>query len=465
MNDDPQRGATEVKALPSMQKALGPALAVDPASLAAAADDFGHIVHLEPLAVLRPRSAEDVAAGVRAARRDGVKLAIRGAGHSMYGQTQVARGVVVDMSSLNEVREIGPDRVSVDAGARWGQVVRAALERGMTLPALTDYHELSVGGTLSVGGVTRMTHRYGFQVDTVLGLDVVTGEGELVTCSLASERELFEMALGGLGQCGIITRVTLPLIPAKQTARIARLFYRDLDEFLRDHRRVVAEDRADAQIAFVVPAPGGGWLYMMELAWFYTPLEGPDTSAALADLSYERGMEQIEEKTYADFVTGPTREMAAFKEKGLWALPHPWFDVFLPGSKASAFLKEMLSELSLAEIGPGFIAVGPIPTRRLTRPLARVPDEEVAFVLDVCRFAPSDPAEAAPLLERNRELFERCSAVGGTLYPVGAVPMDHASWRRQLAPVWDRLQRAKRRYDPDGILSPGIAIFGDANPA
>ena len=84
----------------------------------AAADDFGHVVHKKPVAVLRPGDAQDIAKLVQFANRQGFKVAMRGQGHSFFGQTQVADGVVIDSSSLNSVRivksgaggtaEIGP---------------------------------------------------------------------------------------------------------------------------------------------------------------------------------------------------------------------------------------------------------------------------------------------------------------------------------------------------------------------
>ena len=60
---------------------------------------------------------------------------------------------------------------------------QTTLPRGLTPPVLTDYLNLSVGGTLAVGGVGATTPRYGLQSDNVLEIDVVTGRGEVLTCS------------------------------------------------------------------------------------------------------------------------------------------------------------------------------------------------------------------------------------------------------------------------------------------
>jgi FAD/FMN-containing dehydrogenase len=55
------------------------------------------------MAMLRPGDAQDIAKLVQFANRQGLKVAMRGQGHSFLGQTQVAGGVVVDSSSLNAV--------------------------------------------------------------------------------------------------------------------------------------------------------------------------------------------------------------------------------------------------------------------------------------------------------------------------------------------------------------------------
>src|SRR3954467_1737909 len=72
----------------------------------AAADDYGHIVHRMPIAVLKPGSIEDVVKLVRFANQRGLKVAMRGNGHAWFGQAQVDAGVVIDSSTLKSVRVI-----------------------------------------------------------------------------------------------------------------------------------------------------------------------------------------------------------------------------------------------------------------------------------------------------------------------------------------------------------------------
>ena len=145
------------------------------------------------------------------------------------------------MSALPTEPVFAGNQVEVGAGMLWRTVLQATTAKGLTPPVLTGYLGLSVGGTLSVGGVGGTTYRYGAQVDNVLQLQVVTGEGQLQTCSASQQPDLFEAALAGQGQCGIIVKATLRLVPAETNTRTFLLFYPDVPTMLADERLLIAD--------------------------------------------------------------------------------------------------------------------------------------------------------------------------------------------------------------------------------
>ncbi|WP_233611627.1 FAD-binding protein [Amycolatopsis sp. WAC 01376] len=107
------------------------------ADLSVASRDWGNLVHARPGLVVRPASATDVAVVLRFAAARGLPVAARGAGHSSYGQGQVEGGILLDMTSLPPRRVVTGELVSVDAGARWREVLETTLPHGLTPPALT----------------------------------------------------------------------------------------------------------------------------------------------------------------------------------------------------------------------------------------------------------------------------------------------------------------------------------------
>lgn len=151
---------------------------------------------------------------VRSAAERGRPFAAQGQRHSVFGRAQVRDGVVADMGRLRTVHAVEPDRVVVDAGATLREVLAATLPQGLAPPGLPDYLDLSVGGTLVVGGVGSAISRVGVLTDNVLELRVVTGRGERLTCSPTSNPRLFDAVRAGLGQVAVVTRATLRLVPA-----------------------------------------------------------------------------------------------------------------------------------------------------------------------------------------------------------------------------------------------------------
>jgi FAD/FMN-containing dehydrogenase len=159
-----------------------------------------------PIAIVNTPTIVPSAAG------RGYKVAPHGQGHSVFGRSQIRDGIVSDLTQLRTVRSVHDDRIVVDGGAKWSEVLAATLPQGHTPPVLTDYLELSVGGTLVVGGIGGKTSRFGMQSDNVLEMEVVTGKGQQVTCSPNSNADLFNAVRAGLGQVGVITRATIKLI-------------------------------------------------------------------------------------------------------------------------------------------------------------------------------------------------------------------------------------------------------------
>jgi FAD/FMN-containing dehydrogenase len=227
--------------------ALRGQLVTDPAALAEAADDFGHIVHRRPLAVLLPASVRDVVAVVRYANRHRLTVAMRGRGHATFGQAQAEAGIVIDSRTLAAIHQISPAGAVVDAGVDWLDLLRA-----------------------SVGGIGGATHQHGLQVDNVLELLVVTGDGKLRRCSPTRNPFLFHAVLGGLGQFAIIVRATVRLVPAPSTARVYLLSYSDIGTFTRDQRRAAADRRFSYLEGQVLAAEDATWSFLLEAVAYYT---------------------------------------------------------------------------------------------------------------------------------------------------------------------------------------------------
>ncbi|MGK4584676.1 FAD-binding protein [Kitasatospora sp. HPMI-4] len=389
------------------------------ADLAAAAGDFGNLVRRRPLAVFRPADAADVAALVRYGRAAGVPVVPRGAGHSVDGQSQVQGGITVDLRSLATVRPAGPDLVSADAGARWSAVVDATLPGGLVPPVLPDYLELTVGGTLAVGGLGGASHRYGSVADNVRDLDVVTPDGTLLTCSPTRDADLFDAVRGTQGQYGIITRATVSLTPAPGAVRHYRLPHRDLGTLLGDQLRLIADGRFDHVEGQARYVAGAGWRFVLEAVAGFTPPEGPDDRELLAGLRHERGGEEVRTLSPGDFLRRAAPVEALLRSRGSWQHhPHPRCNVLLPGRHAEAVIAGFLDGLDPGDLGADSgLLLYPVPTGLLAAPNVPKAHDIVTVLFGVhCTVPPGDPGALERIRKGNEALRTAARQAGGSTY-------------------------------------------------
>jgi len=125
--------------------------------------DFALTVRTNPKAILRPSGLNDIKVAIQIASELGVPVVVRGSqtSHSAGGQAQ-SNSLLLDMSTFSFIEQ-GEDNtvIRVGAGTMWNEVIEYTLQRGYMPPVVNDYQYLSVGGTLSVGGVGFMSHSKG----------------------------------------------------------------------------------------------------------------------------------------------------------------------------------------------------------------------------------------------------------------------------------------------------------------
>src|SRR5689334_19081857 len=237
----PTTASDTAEALRDLKEALGDRILLDEEVRSQYRSDFGRMVDRLPNAVARCTSAEEVAEVIRFCRERRIPVVPRGQAHTQSGQATTDVGVVVDTSSMQTIHEIDEagETATVDSGVIWRQLVRAAGEKGMVPRVLTNNLGVSIGGTLSMAGLGVASFRYGTQADNVDELQVVTGAGEIVTCSREQNRELFDMVRCSLGQFGIITRAKVRLRRFKSMVRKYYLLYDDLGALMEDSKKVM----------------------------------------------------------------------------------------------------------------------------------------------------------------------------------------------------------------------------------
>jgi len=430
---------------------------VDNASRSAVATDYGGAVRRMPRAMVRARTAEDIVRVVAYASGRHIKVAMRGQGHSLSGQALIEDGIVINSSALNAVESRSDDTLDAEAGALWGDVAKAALARGRLPPVMPDAMMLSVGGTLSVGGMGETGFRCGAQVDHVLALDVVTGTGQLVTCSASHEAELFHMTLGGLGQCGIIVRARLGLAPAATFVVTHALSYLDLAALLADQARLADSEAPDLLNGRLNRTAQGTWDYMLFAGRFVAAADDANEAPSwINGLGHASVTPPVITPIWS-YLDRRTASITAGKAK---AMPNPSLVLTLPADATKAFITEILASPELA-VGIWFFEVSPKIPARHGQPLQKMPASALAYELRMQRraSAPDTPDHRA-MLAATAALVARAMQHGGKVYPPFAPILSATQWRDHYEPtVWTRFAAAKRRFDPNNVLNPGAGIF------
>jgi len=165
----------------------------------------------------------------------------------MGGHQFLSGGTVLDMRCLNRIRNFNSERglLEVESGIQWPDVIRAYLTRpeGMHSPwgirqKQTGADRLTIGGAVAANIHGRGLTAPPF-IDDLESLEIVTADGEVVTCNRQQRPELFRHVVGGYGLFGVVTAATLRLAARLQVERVVELL--EIDGLVeRLHERIGA---------------------------------------------------------------------------------------------------------------------------------------------------------------------------------------------------------------------------------
>ena len=175
--------------------------------------NWSGLVTTEPTRTAEPSGAEQVAAEVRAAREAGSTVKMVGSGHS-FTAIGAPTATMLTPAGLAGILEVDREAMTVTAGS--GTLLKdlnRALEgQGLSLHNMGDIAEQTLAGAISTG-----THGSGGRaaslVAQVVGLELVTGTGEVLRATAEENPEVLEMARVGLGALGVLTSITFRVEP------------------------------------------------------------------------------------------------------------------------------------------------------------------------------------------------------------------------------------------------------------
>ncbi len=417
-----------------------------------------------PLAVCLPENEAQVIDVLRTCHRLGTRVVARGAGTGLSGGAMPhAQGVVLSLARFNKILKVDRDSRTavVQPGVRNLAVSEAAAPYGLYYaPDPSSQIACTLGGNVAEnsGGVHCL--KYGLTVHNVLRVRVISIEGEVFEIGSAAPDspgyDLLALFIGSEGLLGVVTEVTVKLVPKPQLAQVVMASFDDVAK---------AGDAVAAIIAAgIIPAG----LEMMDKA--ATAAVEPFVQAGY-DLDAEAILLCESDGTPEEVAEEIARVRAVLTASGARELRVSQSEAerlrFWAGRKA-AFP-------AVGRITPDYYCMdGTIPRKRLAEMLAAITQMERKYGLRCANVFHAGDGNLHPLIMYDASLpgdWERAEAFGAEILELsvalgGSITGEHGVGIEKInqmcvqytTPELQAFHRLKEAFDPPGLLNPGKAV-------
>ncbi len=404
-----------------------------------------HYVTGEPAIAIVAASTADVVAAVRYASANGLRLSVKGGGHGTSGASTNVGGVVLDLSRLDSVELVdGGPHVRIGGGSTWGHIAQTLGEHGLALTS-GDTVSVGVGGLTLGGGIGWLVRKYGLALDSLVAVEVVTADGDVVTASDSQHPDLFWALRGGGGNFGVVTEFTFEAHPLDGViSGTIGLDPGTLADTLKGWREVMRAAPEELNVTFVaLPSFGPDAPPVLQLGVCYGGTDQTAADAAIAPLLGLPGVLQhdIKPMRYADVLV---------ENPG----PPPGITIVDSNSFSNDFSDELIDQLVGIHEGLG----GVLMIRSLQGAFNRVPADATAFawrdaevLLIAASFLPPDaPADAeANARAAWASLGDRVRGAYGNF-----MAQDDEGTLQRIYPAQTRarLNDVKAKYDAENLF-------------
>ncbi|WAC58043.1 FAD-binding oxidoreductase [Gordonia sp. SL306] len=415
-----------------------------------------------PLALIRPTTTEHVQIAVRWCGEHGIPLITRGAGTSLSGGSTAVDGAV--MISTEKMRELAIDTATRTAVAQPGlfnsEVKAAAAANGLWYPPDPSSFEIcSIGGNVATNAGGLCCVKYGVTTDYVLGLEVVLADGRAVRLGGMQLKDsaglsLTKLFVGSEGLLGIITEVTLRLLPPQAPASTVVGTFASVHEASQAVLAITSQIRP-AMLEFMDSVSINAVEDMLRMG---LDREAGALLVAQSDAPGPAGAAEVEIISQAFEAHGASEVFATDDpQEG---------EAFTAARRAAIPAVEKIGSLLLEDVGvplpqlPALIdGVGTIAADNgvLISVIAHAGDGNTHPLIV---FDPADTDEAARAQRAFGQIMDLAISLGGTITGEHGVGRLKKNWLPDQVglDVMDLTATIKRALDPHGLLNPGVML-------
>jgi FAD/FMN-containing dehydrogenase len=407
------------------------------------------MIDKRPALIARCADTADVIQCVNFARTHGLTVSVRGGGHSAAGKAVCDGGLMIDLSSMKNIR-VDPVRRTARAepGVRLGELDHETQAFGLATP-LGVVSETGIAGLTLGGGQGWLMGKHGLTIDNLLSVDMVLADGRFLTASESENADLFWAVRGGGGNFGIVTSFEYRLHRIGPTIMGGFVLYpidqaKEMLEFYREYSQNTPDELMS--IAAFITTPEGLPAAALAVAWFGPLAEAEEHlrplrtfGSPLADLVAEMPYTQLQTLFDAAFPTGIPRYL---KTGYLPRLDDEILDRIL------AYSTEMASPLSLVGL---FYMKGAV--TRVAPEDTPFPHRNPQWYWDLVAQW-TDPAEADTHLAWARAFWQEMEPYmqGAGINFLGTDDGD-ARVRVAYGQNYAQLVEIKKKYDPANFFS------------
>ena len=417
------------------------------------------MIERTPAVAVQPLETGDVVAAVEFARAHGLPLGVRGGGHNIGGTALPEGGVTIDMSELREI-EVDPDArtAMVEPGCLLQDVDRETQRHGLATP-LGFLSEVGVAGLTLGGGLGYLTRRFGWTVDNLLEVEIVTADGSVRRAAADENEDLFWAVRGAGANVGVVTSFKFRLHevgPTVYGGLIAWPFERAA-EIQRAYRAFTADAPRElavwmnllrAPAAPFVPPDWQGERVCVLMVCFSGELDRVDEVMAPIRALGEPVFDLLAEQPYTQLQSC----LDATEPKG----DHYYWRTHLLaelGDDLFATLRELAADCPMPRTQVGVLHVG----GALNEPAGddgAVGNRDAVYVCGaIGMWEPGEPL-AGEFRAWIRAAGERLApfSTGGSYVNFQTADEGEARVRASYGANYDRLAEVKRRYDPGNLF-------------
>jgi FAD/FMN-containing dehydrogenase len=458
--------------LERLKALVGPAgFSLDPDELAPHLVEWRNRFSGKTPLLLKPANSQEVAAIVRICAEGEVGIVPQGGNTGLVGG-QIPRpegcDLLLSLGRMHRIRRVDPvdNTMLVEAGCTLAVAQEAAASVDRLLPlSLAAEGSSQVGGNLSTNAGGIHVLRYGSARDAVLGIEVVTADGEIWDGLRALRKDntgydLKHLFVGAEGTLGIITAAVLKLFPRPREVQTLLAAVPDPERVL-GLLSLARDLTGDGIYAFEMISRFALELVTRHMPGTADPLAAPSPWYVLADLTVPRATAEaflavaFEKDLIADAVlagsTAQARDLWKLRESASEAQKHEGgsikHDISVPVSRLPAFLAEALA--AATQLIPGIRPV----------PFGHVGDGNLHFNFTQPVGMDKD-AYLAQWEALNRVVHDIVIAHGGSIsaeHGIGVLKREEAR-RTKSAVELELMTRIKRALDPKGIMNPGKGV-------